>query len=208
MLEMQGRAALSVFRIAKLLSRLKVLEPRIQALRSTFVHFIDVAAPLDAAQRGLLAELLTYGPTPSSEGGATGAHTQVLLVIPRAGTISPWSSKATDIAQVCALAAVRRIERGIRYELDVSQTLEPDALTRVAAALLDRMTEMVVTDSAAAQQLFAHHSPAALRTIGLGGGRQALEAANTELGLALAADEINYLLQAFSQLDVIRPMPN
>src|SRR5580692_7737658 len=200
MLEIQGRAALSVFRIAKLLSRLRVLEPRIQALRSTYVHFVDVAAPLDVAQRSLLADLLTYGPTAHPDIGVAGAHTQVLLVIPRAGTISPWSSKATDIAQVCALTAVRRIERGIRYELDVSQPLEADALTQVAAALFDRMTEMVVSDSAQAQLLFAHHSPQAPRSISLAGGKQALEAANTELGLALAADEMDYLLRAFAQL--------
>jgi len=199
MLELQGRAALSVFRISKLLTRLQALDPRIQALRSCYVHFVD-SAPLQDAGRELLATLLTYGPAMPPQAPRSGAHTQVLLVVPRAGTISPWSSKATDIAQVCGLAAVRRIERGIRYELDVSRGLEADALRRVAALLFDRMTEMVVADSAGAEQLFAQHTPRPLASIALNGDRHSLEAANVELGLALAPDEISYLLEAFSRL--------
>src|SRR5580658_5823623 len=200
MLELQGRAALSDFRIAKLLSQLQALESRVQTLRSRFVHFIDVSAPLTAADQQLLAQLLTYGPRAEPDAAAAGVATQVLLVVPRAGTISPWSSKATDIAQVCGLGAVRRIERGIRYELGVAQALDPAALTRVAAPLFDRMTEMAIATGAEAEQLFARHAPGALRLIALKGGRQALETANIELGLALAADEITYLLEAFSRL--------
>jgi phosphoribosylformylglycinamidine synthase len=199
MLELPGRAALSAFRIAKLVTRLRSLEPRVQALSTRFVHFID-AAPLSATQQALLVKLLTYGPAPPLHTQGAGPHPQVLLVVPRAGTISPWSSKATDIAQVCGLAGVRRIERGIRYQLEVSQQLAGLALTRVAAALFDRMTEMVLATAAEAEQLFAHHPPAALRRIALHGDRQALEAANAQLGLALAADEITYLLEAFSRL--------
>src|ERR1700744_4398524 len=153
MLELQGRAALSVFRIAKLLVRLQCLDPRIQALRSRYVHFVD-SAPLDRAEQDLLARLLTYGPAMPPEAGGAGGHAQALLVIPRAGTISPWSSKATDIVRVCGLTAVRRIERGIRYELQASEALEPAALDRVAPPLFDRMTETVVTDSDAAGLLF------------------------------------------------------
>jgi phosphoribosylformylglycinamidine synthase len=200
MLELQGRAALSDFRIAKLLSQLQALEPRIQTLRSRFVHFIDVSAALTTDEQQLLAKLLTYGPTTPPPAPAADPATEVLLVVPRAGTISPWSSKATDIAQVCGLGAVRRIERGIRYELGIGQALDPAAVTRVAAPLFDRMTEMAVASAAQAEQLFAHHAPSALRMIALNGGRQALETANVQLGLALAADEITYLLEAFSRL--------
>jgi phosphoribosylformylglycinamidine synthase len=200
MLELQGRAALSVFRIAKLLSRLQAREPRVQALRSRYVHFVDAATRLSHDQRVLLEKLLTYGPATPPETTPVGGHTQLLWVVPRAGTISPWSSKATDIAQVCGLAAVRRIERGICYELDVSQPLPAAGLAAVAAGLFDRMTEMVVGTSAEAEQLFAHHAPSPLRTIALKGGRKALEAANTQLGLALAADEISYLLEAYARL--------
>jgi phosphoribosylformylglycinamidine synthase len=200
MLELAGRAALSEFRIAKLLTRLKALQPRVQAVRSRYAHFIDAAAPLSESEQALLAKLLTYGPAVQPPPDAGGPHIKVLLVVPRAGTISPWSSKATDIAQVCGLAAVRRIERGIRYELTVSEQLDRLELNRVAAALFDRMTEMAVATSADAQQLFAHHPPADVRRIALNGTRAALEAANVELGLALAADEISYLLAAFTRL--------
>jgi phosphoribosylformylglycinamidine synthase len=200
MLELRGRAALSVFRLSKLLSRLMVLEPRVQGLQSTFVHFIDTTAPLAEDQHRLLEKLLTYGPALEAQPERRGAQSQVLIVVPRAGTISPWSSKATDIAQVCGLTSVRRIERGIRYELALSHTLDTEGLRRLAAALFDRMTEMVISDVAEVAPLFAHHSPRAVRTIALGGGRAALEAANAELGLALAADEITYLLEAFARL--------
>ena len=200
MLELQGRAALSDFRIAKLRIRLQALEPRVQVLASQFVHFVDTDTPLPQAQQELLAKLLTYGPASPPQAPDDGPEPQLLWVVPRAGTISPWSSKATDIAQVCGLTGVRRIERGIRYALHVSQPLEPAALARVAAALIDRMTEMAVTDSAEAARLFSHHPPTPLQRISLGGGRQGLEAANVQLGLALAADEISYLLEAFAQL--------
>src|ERR1700735_4334086 len=135
MLELQGRAALSDFRIAKLLSQLQAFEPRAQTLGSRFVHFIDLSAPLTTGERELLATLLTYGPSAQPQAASAGPAPQVLLVVPRAGTISPWSSKATDIAQVCGLGAVRRIERGIRYELGVAQALDLAAMTRVAAPL-------------------------------------------------------------------------
>src|ERR1700733_7404310 len=168
MLELQGRAALSVFRITKLLGRLQALDPRIQALRSRYVHFVDTA-PLDETAHGLLVKLLTYGPAMPPEATRPSARTQVLLVVPRAGTISPWSSKATDIAQVCGLAAVRRIERGVRYELDGAQELEAAARGPRAPPLFDRMTKMRVTDSPQAQQLFPRHTPRPLTSIALKG---------------------------------------
>jgi phosphoribosylformylglycinamidine synthase len=200
MLELTGRAALSAFRIAKLCSRLQAFEPRIQAVQSHYVHFVDLGAALTVEQQALLGKLLTYGPADPAEGEMAATATQALLVVPRAGTISPWSSKATDIAQVCGLAAVRRIERGIRYQLAVSQRLDAAVLKQVAEALFDRMTEMVVGSGAEAAQLFDHHAPRPVRTISLASGRPALEAANAQLGLALAADEISYLLEAFARL--------
>ena len=199
MLELEGRAALSAFRIAKLHARLQQLDPRIQAVDSHYVHFIDTQGPLAATEQALLATLLTYGPTAPPHAPPSGS-VQSLLVVPRAGTISPWSSKATDIAQVCGLQAVRRIERGIRYRLQVAQPLEAPALGAVAALLFDRMTEMVLSSSAQAEQLFADHAPRPVRRIALASGRPALEAANAELALALAADEISYLLEAFARL--------
>lgn len=199
MLELEGRAALSAFRIRKLLARLRDLDPGIQALGSTYLHFVDTA-PLTGDQLGLLQKLLTYGPAPDAAVPPSGAHRQLLVVVPRAGTISPWSSKATDIAQVCGLAGVRRIERGIRYELTVARPLDRQATERVAAALFDRMTEMVLTEPGQAGLLFAHHTPRPLISIPLTEGRRSLEHANAQLGLALAADEITYLLDAFGRL--------
>src|SRR6185437_6725649 len=146
----------------------------------------------------ILQQLLTYGPrAPAASQGEEGER---LLVVPRAGTISPWSSKATDIAHVCGLSAVERIERGIEYRIAARAPLGPERLSQIAPALLDRMTEMALLDASQADRLFAHSAPQPPRRIALAGGRAALEAANTAMGLALSADEIDYLLASFRQL--------
>src|SRR5689334_2488387 len=98
MLQLAGPAALSPFRIAKLLERLQAREPQIIAVAARFVHFIDLGQPLSAREQAILAQLLTYGPRLPLASDAAGEQ---LFVVPRAGTISPWSSKATDIARVC-----------------------------------------------------------------------------------------------------------
>ena len=197
MLQIPGTPALSAFRIAKLLSRLQALEPGVAVLESRFVHFADLERPLAAAEREVLEGLLTYGPRVESSAGRGG---ESLLVVPRAGTISPWSSKATDIARVCGLDAVRRIERGILYTLHSAQLLGPERLTALAPVLFDRMTEMVLFDPAQAERLFGQAPPQPLSRIPLAAGVAALEAANRELGLALSADEIDYLLTSFRRL--------
>src|SRR6516165_9531611 len=197
MLQLAGPAALSTFRIAKLLERLRTLEPAVTGLATRFVHFIDLAEPLPARHERILAELLTYGPTlplgPDEQG-------EQLMVVPRAGTISPWSSKATDIAQVCGLAAVRRIERGIAYRLRATAPLGAGRLRLVAAVLFDRMTEEVLLDPAHAARLFEHAPPRPANRVPLGGGRAALEEADRRLGLALSAEEMDYLLESFARL--------
>ena len=199
MLEISGAAALSAFRIAKLLSRLQALEPRVTALDSRFVHFVELARPLQPAEREVLESLLTYGPRAESS-GATRNVGQIVLVVPREGTISPWSSKATDIAQVCGLNAVQRIERGILYTV-TSATPLGGRLAALAPELLDRMTEMALFDTAQAERLFGHAAPKPLSRIPLAGdGFAALQKANRELGLALSADEIDYLLTHFRRL--------
>jgi phosphoribosylformylglycinamidine synthase len=198
MLEIPGAPALSAFRIAKLVDRLAALEPAVKGLAARFVHFADVARPLDSSETGVLRELLTYGPTlPAAEAAAAGER---VLIVPRAGTISPWSSKATDIVKVCGLASVRRVERGIEYTLRAARTLGPAQLTRLAPALFDRMTEMAVLDSGEVARLFGHAPPRPLAIVPLARGRVALEEANERLGLALSADEIDYLLASFTQL--------
>jgi phosphoribosylformylglycinamidine synthase len=197
MLMISGAPALSAFRIAKLLTRLQELEPRVTALESRFIHFADLERSLAAAEQEVLERLLTYGPRVDSSPEQIG---ELLLVVPREGTISPWSSKATDIAHVCGLDAVRRIERGITYRLHAAQSLGPERLAALASVLFDRMTEMVLFDPAQAQRLFGHARPKPLARISLATGLAALERANRELGLALSADEIEYLLASFKRL--------
>jgi phosphoribosylformylglycinamidine synthase len=202
LLVLPGAPALSGFRIEKLIGRLAAVEPGITALGSRFVHFAALARPLTDEEQRILGRLLTYGP------GACAASQAVegerLLIVPRAGTISPWSSKATDIAHVCGLSAVERIERGIEYRIAGRRPLGPEGLLRVAPVLLDRMTEMALLDAAQAERLFAHAAPRPVRRIALAdspaGGRAALEEANRAMGLALSADEIEYLLASFRQL--------
>ncbi|MDB6090234.1 MAG: purL [Gammaproteobacteria bacterium] len=198
MLQILGAPALSAFRIAKLLARLQAGQAHITALDSRFIHFVDVERPLTTAEREVLERLLTYGPR--MEAAAQRATAEQILVVPREGTISPWSSKATDIARVCGLDAVRRIERGVVYTVEASGPLGRERLTMLAPVLLDRMTEMVLFDSKDAERLFAHARPKPLSRISLATGLVALEEANRLLGLALSADEIEYLLANFRRL--------
>ncbi len=195
-LALPGAPALSGFRIDKLLERLRRLEPAVRAVSAQFVHFAALARALTAQERERLERLLSYGPR------AGGVHDggQPLWVVPREGTISPWSSKATDIAHVCGLEAVHRIERGIEFRLRAAAPLGRQTLSRLAPALLDRMTEMALYEAAEAERLFGHASPSPCKRIALSGGRPALEQANREMGLALSADEIDYLLASFRQI--------
>ena len=198
MLEIPGAPALSAFRIAKLLDRLNAIEPAVRGLTARFVHFADLERPLAAAERELLGRLLTYGPTlPAAVSTAAGER---VLIVPRAGTISPWSSKATDIVRVCGLGCVRRVERGIEYTLSAARVLGSAQLRRLAPALFDRMTEMALLDASEAARLFEHTQPKPLASVSLERGRAALAEANERLGLALSPDEIDYLLASFTQL--------
>ncbi|TAL53645.1 phosphoribosylformylglycinamidine synthase [Pandoraea sp.] len=198
-----GAAALSDFRQQRLLQSLQAIESSIQSVHARYVHFVACATPLDAAQTEQITALLTYG-EPAQE-QATGAR---LLVIPRFGTISPWASKATDIAHNCGLINVRRIERGIEYTLSVKsgllggrRALDQAVLPSVAALLHDRMTETVVSSREDAYALFEDLPAKPLQTVDVTGkGRAALEDANLALGLALADDEIDYLVEAFRGL--------
>ena len=204
MIELPGSSALSNFRIKKLIHRLTAIEPRITGLTSFFVHFIDASRPLTEEETRVLLCLLTYGVrapacAAAPPGGAASAG-ELVLVMPRAGTISAWSSKASDIAHVCGLGAVRRIERGIAYRVQASRTLNREGLVPLAQVLFDRMTEMVLFDANDAAQLFRQAQPRPLSRISLASGRTSLEQANADLGLALSGDEIDYLCTSFSRL--------
>jgi phosphoribosylformylglycinamidine synthase len=199
MLQLPGPPALSAFRITKLRDRLTALDPAVSGLETRFLHFVDLAQPLGARERDILDRLLTYGPRlppPAPDGGG-----ETLLVVPRIGTISPWSSKATDIAQVCGLGGVRRIERGIAYRVRAAAPLGSARLMRLATVLHDRMTEQALLDPLDAARLFEQTQPHPSTRVSLRAGRTALEAADRRLGLALSPDEMDYLLESFALLE-------
>jgi phosphoribosylformylglycinamidine synthase len=199
MIELLGAPAVSDFRIAKLRLALAALAPGIGAISARFIHFADVEKDLDARERALLGRLLTYGPREDEAATATGSE---IVVVPRFGTISPWSSKATDIARVCGLETVRRIERGIVWTLDLKKAGDwsRGQLQKLATPLFDRMTETALFERAAAARLFVKEKTRSLRTVSLASGRDALVVANRELGLALSDDEIDYLVENFAAL--------
>ncbi len=183
-------AALSEFRLEKLLANLQTVQSDIQKVTARFVHF--VSGDITPQQQTILEQLLTYGSTVQVEESG-----ECLLVVPRSGTISPWSSKATDIAHRCGLTSIERIERGIEYFIVSASPLNEN----VAKKLHDRMTQTVIFDQTNLE-LFAHHEPQPLQRVNvIENGRDALVSANTELGLALSADEIDYLTDAFQQLE-------
>ena len=196
----RGSPALSPFRKQKLLAAVQEVAPEVEGIEAEYVHFADVEGDFDEAQRQVLEELLRYG-TSSAAGASTQAPAgQLVLVTPRLGTISPWSSKATDIARSCGLTSVRRLERGTAYHLR-GEALESGVLGRAAAALHDRMTESVSFELEAATALFRAGEPQPFRTVAvLERGADALREANGNLGLALAEDEIEYLVDAFRAL--------
>ncbi|QIK36842.1 phosphoribosylformylglycinamidine synthase [Caldichromatium japonicum] len=202
MLILRGAPAHSAFRLAKLAENLQARLGMNLRLAAEYIHFVQVQRPLAAAEREVLEELLRYGPTqPASTSVPTGCQ-RSLLVIPRPGTLSPWSSKATDIAHNCGLDAIGRIERGVLYTLWSEEgSLADQDLMRAAGLLHDRMTQVVCLALDAAESLFAQAEPRPLRRIPLlTQGWQALEEANRSLGLALSEDEIEYLLASFQQL--------
>jgi phosphoribosylformylglycinamidine synthase len=197
-LTLPGSVALSPFRVEKLLAGLPRPLAEAITVETRFIHFAAISAPLSAHEQGVLEKLLTYG-TPAAKEPQGG----LLLVLPRFGTVSPWSSKATDIARNCGLDKVVRIERGVAYYVTARDPgpLSERSYRALDRALRDRMTEVMVTDLADAERLFTHATPQPLSTVDLvKGGKAALERANGEMGLALAPDEIDYLVDNFARL--------
>lgn len=193
---LRGSPALSTFRINKLLTVCHNKHLPIEKIYAEYIHFVDLSAPLTCDQQVTLNQLLTYGPHAEQQD----LTEQLYLVIPRIGTISPWSSKATDIAHNCGLAQIKRIERGIAYCFDGEQ-LSKEQLAEFISLIHDRMMESVLTKLTDAEQLFTPQQPTPFTTIDiLMRGRKALEEANVRLGLALATDEIDYLLDSFIRL--------
>ena len=204
MMVLRGSPALSAFRLEKLRQSLTQSQPSIRAVDCAFVHFIHVTRELDARESAVLRQLLTYGgeSMPGTEG-------DVFLVIPRIGTISPWASKATDIARNCGLDGVHRIERGVLFSVRGEGGLPAQARAAVVAAIHDPMTETVRFSLADAAGLFVVQTPPPLTHVPVAAeGRQALSRANTGMGLALAADEIDYLFDYYQRIARDPPMSN
>ena len=197
-LELPGQSALSAFRIAKLLNDVREYEPAVTAIQARYVYFIEHTAPLSAANRERLDALLLAGQARQDFDSSS----QSVYAVPRPGTISPWSSKATEIAVACHLDDVQRIERGICFAIKAEQELQSGSLISLGSALHDRMTEVLLLTGADASILFASHSPAPVTTVSIeSGGVDALRQANTDLGLALSEDEIEYLVDNYRKLE-------
>jgi phosphoribosylformylglycinamidine synthase len=196
-LELPGQSALSAFRLNKLLTQLQLFDTRITGLAARFVYFVRVNEALTPVERERLDALLLADDT--IEEFPAGA--QLIYTAPRPGTISPWSSKATDIAHACRLHRVARIERGVCYALESEATLSSADLSELGESLFDRMTECQFSSGREAGVLFADHLPAPLDTIPLlEEGEDALVRADRELGLALSDDEIEYLAENYRSL--------
>jgi len=202
LMHFEGGNALSAFRAQALLQQLQAVSPHITGVQARHVHWVWADQALDAATQARLAELLRYGD--AYEGSNDGA---LVVVMPRLGTVSPWASKATDIAHNCGLA-IHRVERVTEYRLLLktgllggTKTLTQEQLQAAAALLHDRMTESVAFEREAARHLFDEQPGKPMEHVDvLGQGRAALEKANVEFGLALSDDEIDYLVNAFQGL--------
>ncbi len=184
LLRLRGPRALSESRLARLLASLKKLDPRVRAVAAEVCYFAETAGELAADDRRRLERLLEDGSPPA--GASAG---ELYLVVPRLGTISPWSSKASDIARNCGLAGVRRIERGTAFHIEA-------ATSDVSALLHDRMTQAVLRSFDEAAKLFEQVSPRPLALV----PADSLKEANARLGLALSDEEVEYLQRAFGAM--------
>jgi phosphoribosylformylglycinamidine synthase len=199
MLILAGGNALSDFRVDKLLPALQACVPAVSSFESHYIHFAETNADLNNEEQTQLDALLNYG----SVANTTVDNSVELIVIPRPGTISPWSSKASDIVHNSGLTKISRIERGKIYSFQLSNgdALTEDQIEQLKPLLHDRMTEILIANEEDANALFISTDPAELNQIDIqNGGINELAKANSEMGLALSDDEINYLFVSFEKL--------
>ncbi len=197
MLKLRGANALTNFRRAKLLKTIKQKIKTVEDIQAEYLHFIDTNKQLTSSEEDTLSKLLEYGHRLQSRPKGV-----LLLVVPRFGTISPWSSKATDIIHNCGLGHVAKVERGTAYYIKSKEPLTSLQLDQIGEHLHDRMTQTVLNSTGKAKHLFEQASPRPFIEVDiLNQGKLALDKANEALGLALAADEIEYLVQNFTELE-------
>ncbi len=197
MLVLPGSSALSDARFDLLAAQISAVGQAYQLREAFYAYAIDIkeSASLNTDR---LAALLHSGTASEMDTDALN-RPGLRIVAPRFGTISPWSSKATDIARNCGFDAINRIERIVVIGIDGLSSDQP--LPALDALLHDRMVDTVVSSLDALAPLFERSSPQSYEEVDiLAGGAAALVAANEELGLALANDEITYLVTAFTEL--------
>lgn len=210
MLRLRGGNALSPFRLEKLARAVKIAAPQVSHIYAEYWYFCALKRELWSNEITVLEKLLKCAPDETSLAGVSGQKArrpagELLLVLPRPGTISPWSTKATDIAHHCGLETIDRLERGVAYYIQTSGKLFAEFSTASRIGLLtlihDRMTEAVFGTFDDAEKLFKHFEPVPLHTVDvMAAGRTALQDANNELGLALSSDEIEYFAAYFCQI--------
>ncbi|WP_108650195.1 phosphoribosylformylglycinamidine synthase [Dongshaea marina] len=194
-----GSIALSSFRADKLLRTLGEQEVRVRSITAHYLFFCELNAPLEEQERDKLTRLLTD--SNSQQHPPSSSNSLQLLCVPRPGTISPWSSKATDIAHNCGLTHIQRIERGILYQIDSEHPLDENESSILKSVLHDPMMEVVFEQIDDARALFSEHQPQSFASVPLlKEGRSAIERANLSLGLALNEEEIDYLSEKFTAL--------
>jgi phosphoribosylformylglycinamidine synthase len=206
---MFGASALSLFNNSKLLKVLQSKISGIDAIDARYVHLLDTTQALTEDQIKIVGSLLSYGTAYSHSVIAADPAVDITLervVTPRPGTISPWSSKATDIIHNCGLTSVKRVERAIQFKISLTTALSSTQLLQLDSLLHDRMTQAMMADTAGAAILFKTAQPKPVLSVDIiGNGREALAEANSALGLALADDEIDYLVDSFT---VLKRNPN
>lgn len=197
MIILRGSPALSSFRVQKLLSDFQQESLPVKGIYAEFVHVVHLESDLTSEKKSTLEKLLTYGPSLE----AKDPEGSLFVVAPRPGTISPWSSKATDIAHICGLSEIKRIERAVAYYVDFNGGVTEEVSKKVKAKIHDRMTQKVFQAFHQLDVLFLHEEPKKLVEVPiLTEGRLALERADKEMGLALASAEIDYLVESFTAL--------
>jgi len=200
MLILPGRTALGAANQLRALAKARAACPGVRGLTARWTHLVTTSRPLTEAEAAQLDDMLAYGPVDDNPPAipAGSVETVAFFVAPRIGTTSPWSSKATDIAHVCGLAAITRIERCVAYVATGGGL----AVRDLGPALADRMTESVIVDEADLSKIVAHGgAPRPLGFVRLGSdARATLADASQRLGLALADDEIGYLAERYGEL--------
>ncbi len=198
MIILRGAPSHSLFRLQKLQASLSAAGLPVKSVYAEYLHAAEIEGELTADEHEVLAKLLTYGPK-LEEHEPVGLQR---IVAPRPGTLSPWSSKATDISHICGLAKLERVERAVSFWIELEDgDLDVDQLKAIDAQLHDRMTQVVFSTQNELAVLFRHEEPKPFSTVSvLEGGRDALVVANKELGLALSDDEIDYLTENFTAL--------